>query len=116
MTRESRLFPEWHMIGEIRITQTIRFYDILLLPVAWLLWSGFAGCGSSSIPTIIRPEHVHVIGASKESVFELNCPAGPVVVRENYGFSRTEIGAIKKALSQRVGALCRRWREIHGQR
>ena len=63
-----------------------------------------------------RPEHVHVVGANKEAVFELNCPAGPVVLRENYRFSRTELGAIKKELSQRIGALCRRWREIHGER
>ena len=35
-----------------------------------------------------RPAHVHVIGAGKEAVFELNCPPGPVVLRENYGFSR----------------------------
>ena len=38
-----------------------------------------------------REAHVHVIGKGCEAVFELNCPAGPVELRENYGFKRQEI-------------------------
>jgi hypothetical protein len=61
-----------------------------------------------------RPPHVHVIGAECEAVFELNCPDGPVMLRENYGFSRAEIGQIRRELARRIGELCRRWSEIHG--
>jgi hypothetical protein len=33
-------------------------------------------------PNDHRPAHVHVIGADGEAVFNLNCPEGPVVLRE----------------------------------
>ena len=46
-----------------------------------------------------RPAHVHVIGhgceaVGCEAVFELSYPAGPVELRENYGFPHREIGQI----------------------
>src|SRR6266436_5006272 len=34
-------------------------------------------------PNDHRPAHVHVIGRGCEAVFDLNCPAGPVELREN---------------------------------
>jgi hypothetical protein len=37
------------------------------------------------------PEHVHVIGAGVEAVFELHCPAGPVSLRESYGLATAQL-------------------------
>jgi hypothetical protein len=60
-----------------------------------------------------RPAHVHVIGRGCEAVFNLNCAAGPVQLRENYGFSRAEISRIAKSLGKHLVALCRAWEKIH---
>ena len=65
-------------------------------------------------PNDHRPAHVHVLGAGCEAVFDLNCLAGPVDLRENYGFSRREIRRIAGALMDRLGELCRAWGKIHG--
>jgi len=51
-------------------------------------------------PNDHRPSHVHVIGRGYEAVFDLNCLAGPLEIRENYGFSRREIGHILRGLTQ----------------
>ena len=61
------------------------------------------------------PAHVHVFGGGNEAVFNLNCPAGPVMLRENYGFSRRTVARIRTALDETVSLLCREWRRIHGQ-
>jgi hypothetical protein len=61
------------------------------------------------------PSHVHVFGGGNEAVFNLNCPAGPVALRENYGFSRTAIARIRQGLDEAVPMLCRAWRRIHDQ-
>ena len=60
------------------------------------------------------PAHVHVIGRGCEAVFRLNCPAGPVVLRENHGFARQEIAEIRKTLDESLPALCREWERFHG--
>jgi hypothetical protein len=60
------------------------------------------------------PAHVHVLGSGNEAVFALNCPGGPVLARENYGFALRELTRIATVLLQSVGLLCRAWREIHG--
>jgi len=65
-------------------------------------------------PNDHRPPHVHVIGRGCEAVFGLNCPAGPIELRENYRFSRSEIARIIAALSPRVKELCAEWERIHG--
>ena len=64
-------------------------------------------------PNDHRPAHVHVIGGGREAVFRLNCPTGPVELRENYGFSRHEIGPIGAELAEQLEAICRAWGEIH---
>jgi len=61
------------------------------------------------------PAHVHVFGGGNEAIFNLNCPAGPVTLRENYGFSRRAITRIRKALDDAAPRLCHEWRRIHGQ-
>jgi hypothetical protein len=65
-------------------------------------------------PNDHRPAHVHVIGQGHEAVFELNCPAGPVTLRENYGFALRELTRIAAVVDENVAPLCEAWREIHG--
>jgi hypothetical protein len=65
-------------------------------------------------PSDHRPAHVHVMGGGCEVVFNLNCPNGPPELRENHGFSLKEIRRIAIALSDQLGFLCKRWRDIHG--
>ena len=81
------------------------------------------------VPTVLRllgfraviypndhsPAHVHVIGHGCEAVFHLNCPKGPVTLRENYWFSRRDIARIKALLGVRVAQLCRDWKKIHAE-
>jgi hypothetical protein len=65
-------------------------------------------------PNDHRPAHVHVIGKGCEGVFDLNCPAGPVELRENYRFSRREIKQIVAVLVDHLEELGRAWEGIHG--
>ena len=64
-------------------------------------------------PNDHRPAHVHVVDGS-DAIFELNCPNGPVELRENYGFRSGQIAMIEVELNGRITALCRAWSEIHG--
>jgi Domain of unknown function (DUF4160) len=80
------------------------------------------------VPTILRldglrvviypndhvPEHVHVIGADQEAVFQLHCPDGPVTLRESYGFTRRELRMVMVQLNAALAELCSAWRRIHG--
>lgn len=75
----------------------------------------FDGLRVAVYPNDHRPAHVHVIGAGGEGVFNLNCPHGPPELRENYGFSRPDVGRIKDALAARLAVLCEKWRKIHGR-
>jgi hypothetical protein len=65
-------------------------------------------------PNDHRPAHVHVIGNGREAVFRLNCPGGPIELRENYGFPRREIVSIVAELASRLAPLCSEWERIHG--
>jgi Domain of unknown function (DUF4160) len=58
---------------------------------------------------------VHVIGREDEAVFNLNCPAGPIELRENYGFGSRKITKIRSVLTENLSHLCRAWEEIHGE-
>ncbi len=62
-----------------------------------------------------RPAHVHVVKAGNEAIFFLNCPRGPVEVRENYGFKRREVSGIERELNPIVDRLCGEWEQIHGE-
>ncbi len=75
----------------------------------------FEGLRVVVYPNDHRPAHVHVIGSGCEAVFNLNCPAGPVELRENYGFPLRSVKRIEHILNDRVLELCRDWEEIHGQ-
>ena len=61
-----------------------------------------------------RPAHVHVIGANGEAVYILNCPDGPPMLREVYGFARQDILSIQKELANHLATLCPEWSAIHG--
>jgi hypothetical protein len=66
-------------------------------------------------PNDHRPAHVHVIGDGKEVAIDLNCLSGPPVERENYGFSRREMGSIKGWLTDALRQVCLEWERIHGR-
>jgi len=74
----------------------------------------FGGLRVSIYPNDHRPAHVHVIGPDAEAVFNLNCPAGPVRIRENYGFSISRLTKIERMLQKHLEVLCRAWETIHG--
>ena len=59
------------------------------------------------------PAHVHAIGNGNEAVFNLNCPSGPVTLRENYGVSDKDLARIEDALNDSLDILYRKWKEIH---
>jgi hypothetical protein len=65
-------------------------------------------------PNDHRPPHLHVIGSGCEAVFRLNCPSGPVELRENYRFSIREIGRVRTILAGELALLCAEWERIHG--
>lgn len=64
-------------------------------------------------PNDHRPAHVHVIGNGCEAVFRLQCPGGPVDLRENFGFSARELGSIRSALEADLQYLCSEWSKVH---
>jgi hypothetical protein len=64
-------------------------------------------------PNDHRPAHVHVIGREHEALFYLECTAGPIKLRENYGFRSKELAAIEAILSEHIAMLCAAWKEIH---
>lgn len=64
-------------------------------------------------PNDHRPAHVHVIGRGCEAVFNLGCPAEPVELRENYGFSRRWVAQIQSMLTDHLNKVCGEWGRIH---
>ena len=65
-------------------------------------------------PNDHRPAHVHVIGSGMEAVFALNCPDGPVSLRESYGFTGPALRRIAASLDATLKKLCENWESIHG--
>lgn len=61
-----------------------------------------------------RPAHVHVWDGKRQAVFNLNCPAGPIELRENYGFALPEVNELVRTLQNHVESLCAAWEAIHG--
>jgi hypothetical protein len=61
-----------------------------------------------------RPAHVHVWDGRRQAVLNLNCPDGPVELRENYGFSWPAVKRLVRVLQGYVQVLCAAWRAIHG--
>jgi hypothetical protein len=65
-------------------------------------------------PNDHRPAHVHVKGADREAVFNLNCPGGPPALRESFGFGLVDLNRIEDALAVAIAVLCTEWGMIHG--
>jgi hypothetical protein len=65
-------------------------------------------------PNDHRPSHGHVIGPAGEAVFVLNCPGGPVSLRENFGFAGPALRSMAAALNAELGRLRKAWETIHG--
>ncbi len=65
-------------------------------------------------PNDHEPAHVHVIGADNEALFNLNCPDGPVMLRENFGVSRQDAKRVAAELAGQLERLCGEWSRIHG--
>lgn len=63
-----------------------------------------------------EPEHVHAIGHEGFAIFNLNCPNGPVSVRESCNIKRSDERALEQFLNDNLGILCERWREIDDRR
>ena len=53
-------------------------------------------------------------GSGCEAVFFLNCLAGSMELRENYGFLRRQIRHILGVLMDHLEELCHAWEQIHG--
>jgi Domain of unknown function (DUF4160) len=64
-------------------------------------------------PNDHRPAHVHVVGDG-EAVFLLNCPDGPIELRESCGFNRSDVTRIAASLADHLRILCNKWTVIHG--
>jgi hypothetical protein len=60
-----------------------------------------------------RPAHVHVIGQGHEAVFILNCPFGPLRLRQNDGFPDYRLNQIATELLHHLAEMCNAWREMH---
>ncbi len=83
--------------------------------LGYLLCQPFYGSARVTIyPNNHRPTHVHVSWRGHEAVVALNCPAGPVALRENYSFSRRELARMKDPLHLNLAALCSAWENYHG--
>jgi hypothetical protein len=65
-------------------------------------------------PNDHRPAHVHVIGPSGEAVFILDCPDGPVRLRESFGFAARVLRSVEAVLNAALPGLCEAWETIHG--
>jgi hypothetical protein len=66
-----------------------------------------------------RPAHVLMYSCTRlvgprQAVFNLNCPSGPIELRENFGFSWPEVNRLARSLQTHVQPLCAAWRAIHG--
>jgi Domain of unknown function (DUF4160) len=73
----------------------------------------FDGLRAVIYPNDHRPAHVHVIGNGCEAVFALNCPNGPPILRENYGFAQKSLIRIEAALAASLAVACGEWESIH---
>jgi len=65
-------------------------------------------------PNDHRPAHIHVIAQGNSAIFNLNCPAGPLNLRANFGFSNHQLADIRAKLLDHIAELCKAWEEIHG--
>lgn len=73
----------------------------------------FGGVRVVIYPNDHRPAHVHLIGNGCEGGFVLEGHDGPEL-RENIGFSRTELNGLRQELARHLPKIRERWIAIHG--
>ena len=61
-----------------------------------------------------RPAHVHVEGPDGSCVFQLNCPLGPLSLRETRGLALARVRRLARGIEHAIGRLCAEWERIHG--
>lgn len=61
---------------------------------------------------IARRMYTSLAAAARRS--RLNCPEGPVELRENYSFAPHEAAGIAAELQIQLEKLCSEWERIHG--
>ncbi len=66
-------------------------------------------------PNDESPARVHVIGDTREAVFDLHCPQGPPQIRESSGFSQPELDRVAAALTASLDTACNEWSKIYGE-
>ncbi|MCK6442419.1 MAG: DUF4160 domain-containing protein [Elstera cyanobacteriorum] len=57
---------------------------------------------------------MHVIGPGMEAVFNLNCPSGPIELRESLGFKAKVLTGVREYIVRSLGKFCAAWSDIHG--
>jgi hypothetical protein len=62
------------------------------------------------------PAHVHAVGKDAFAIFNLNCPLGPVSLREDTTMKANDRRAVERFLNDNLVILCERWREVDDQR
>ncbi|MFM0069240.1 DUF4160 domain-containing protein [Paraburkholderia aspalathi] len=62
-----------------------------------------------------RPAHVYAVGPNGRCVFDLNCPDGPLELREASGIATAQIRRLARAIEPEIQALCAQWRKFHGR-
>lgn len=60
------------------------------------------------------PAHIHVIGAGREVIFDLNCPYGPPEVRRSRNLRPALANRIRAHLTRHIRRLCEEWIKLHG--
>lgn len=66
-------------------------------------------------PNDHRPAHVHIFRAGNEAVIILGCHSGPISLRSNKGFNKSELNVFYAAIKTDVIAIyCANWMVIHG--
>jgi hypothetical protein len=61
------------------------------------------------------PPHIHVLAPDGEAIFDLNCPQGPLSLRERKIEQIREAARIKSVLAISLAHLCASWRKYHGR-
>ncbi|CAG9272397.1 DUF4160 domain-containing protein [Paraburkholderia unamae] len=61
-----------------------------------------------------RPAHVHVASPQGSCVLKLNCPDGPLELRELYELAEQQVMRLARVLEPEIKLLCMAWWRIHG--
>ncbi|CAM2176200.1 hypothetical protein PSAC2689_20142 [Paraburkholderia sacchari] len=71
-----------------------------------------AGARVVIFPNDHSPAHVHLVSPQGSCVFNLNCPGGPLALRERFVLAHHEVARLAGAIEPEIGRLCRQWQSI----